>query len=190
MPDMLFKVVRIIGASFPVASSLVQFQSELDAYEFEQRLNNLEDPISSIHPNMGEVGQAIYSRISTDDSVNIQFDEKFYTSNIRCLSLLDAANYISLEKVIVQNLPLGINLTDPTFIIYLASIYEQKKAMLETLYEMVDGCEVGLPLSADSLSHDLELPKVLVCSLFQVYESRNLGICSGSWKKDSYRAIA
>ena len=42
--EWFIRLVRIAGASFPGASSLVQFQSELSAIQFENRLKALEDP--------------------------------------------------------------------------------------------------------------------------------------------------
>ena len=47
-----FKFVRIAGASFPVASSLVQLQSELDSDELNRRIQKLEDPISNLHEDV------------------------------------------------------------------------------------------------------------------------------------------
>src|SRR4051812_18777799 len=89
-----FASVRSIGASFPLASSLVQFHAELDSRATQERLRRLEDPVSVIHPDVREISRLIYQEIVRKGSTPVDFDPAFYQNYRRPLAMLEAAGYI------------------------------------------------------------------------------------------------
>ena len=58
--DWFAALVRIAGASFPGASSLVQLQAEIDSSSLLNRVQKLEDPISTLHGGVPETARCIY----------------------------------------------------------------------------------------------------------------------------------
>ena len=75
-----YSIVRIAGASFPVASSLVQLQSEIDSNALNERVAKLEDPVSNIHCDVPELARIIYQELKQTDGINLSFEEDFLKS--------------------------------------------------------------------------------------------------------------
>jgi elongation factor P hydroxylase len=63
--DWLFSIVRIAGASFPVASSLVQLQSEIDSKTLSKRVEKLDDSVSHLHKDIPELSKLIYQELKS-----------------------------------------------------------------------------------------------------------------------------
>jgi hypothetical protein len=175
--EWFFKIVRVAGVNFPGAASLVQLQAELDSNVMISRLEKLEDPISYLHEDVPELAKEIYKEMKASDSVNLDFSDEFYTQHSRTLAALESAGLISKNGVLGSRIPKGINLIDPSFIMYMCNLAEDPIKMQE-IVEIVDHCEVGLWLNGDELKESLSLPKCVIRAVFEIYESKGYGIVS------------
>lgn len=175
--EWFLKVVRVAGVNFPGAASFVQLQAELDSSAMTRRLEKLEDPISYLHDDAANLAREIYESLKASDSVYLDFSEEFYTGYSRPLAAFESAGLISINNVLGSRIPRGINLKDPSFIMYMCNLAEEPRKMRE-IAEIVDRCEVGLWLDGEQLKESIGLPKYVIRALFQIYESKGYGIMS------------
>lgn len=175
--DWFMKIVRVAGASFPGASSLVQLQSEIDSQAMAKRLKELSDPISYLHEDVPEASKIIYENLRNTDSSTLDFSEEFYSKFSRPLAALESVGLISKNGVIGSRIPLGINLIDPSFILYMCNLAEDPHKMQE-ITDIVDRCELGLWLDGAQLKDSIGLPVTVIRSVFEVYESKGYGVMS------------
>jgi len=177
--DWFIKIVRIGGASFPGTASLVQFQAELDAIQVREKLQKLEDPISYLHDDVPELSKEIYKALEQQDSVKLDFDDDFYSKYGRALAVIESQGLISTSGALGKTFPLDINLIDPSFIMYICSLSNIDSKM-EELFRIVDSCDKGKSLNGDSISQELILPRYVIKAVFQIFESKGYGFCSGA----------
>ncbi|AEG13649.1 hypothetical protein Sbal175_4440 (plasmid) [Shewanella baltica BA175] len=175
--DWFYKVVRIAGVNFPVAASFVQLQAELDSIAMYKRIEKLEDPISYLHEDIQEVSNLIYAQLVEEDSVNLNFNDEFYLKYSRPLATLTKSGYISQNNVMGSIIPIGINLIDPSFILYMCVITGDSKAM-DNLVKIVDECPVGQWLNGRTLKEDLTIPIYVIRAVFEVYQAKGYGLLS------------
>lgn len=175
--EWFFKTVRIAGASFPGASSLVQLQAELDYIKMEERITKLTDPISYLHDDIQEISKIIYLKLKELDSQTLDFDEQFYEKYSRALASLESQNYIKGQHIIGKQFKFGISLIDPSFIMYMCVLAEDNNKM-ESLTKAVDSCEVGKSLKGELLKSELGLPIEVIRAIFEIYSSKGYGLVS------------
>lgn len=175
--DWFFKIVRIAGVNFPVAASLVQMQAEIDSVAMANRLNKFEDPISYLHEDIPELAKLIYQNLQVNDSINLDFSDDFYSKYSRPLAALESSGFISKNSVLGSRIPLGINLIDASFIMYMCNLAEDPQKMTEII-DIVDRCEVGLWLDGNQLKDSLGLPKYVIRAIFDIYQAKGYGILS------------
>ncbi len=173
--DWFLSIIRIAGASFPVSSSLVQLQAEIDAQALSNRLEQLEDPISNLHEDIPELSKILYLKLKSEDKTNLLFNDEFYLKYSRALSSLESSGLIKAHGVLGNRYIKGITIIDPSFIVYLASIAENQEKM-EALYTLVDECNIGHWLDGHKL--DIDLPITVIRSVFDIFESKGYGVCS------------
>ncbi|MCD4754699.1 MAG: hypothetical protein K8R75_02700 [Deltaproteobacteria bacterium] len=173
--DWLLSIVRVAGASFPVASSLVQLQAEIDSKALLERVAKLEDPVSRLHDDVPELSRQIYRKLKLENSTKLDFDEEFYKKFGRALAVLESQGYIKGGHALGKNYAAGIRLVDPSYIMYLCAIEEDSEKM-ESLMKVVDGCKVGQWLDGNRIQIDLPLP--VIKAVFDIYESKGYGLCS------------
>ena len=173
--DWLLSIIRVAGASFPLASSLVQLQSEIDSKALKERVAKLEDPISRLHDDVPELSRQIYQKLKLENSTKLDFDEEFYRKFSRPLAGLESQGYIKGCHTVVKNYAKGIRLVDPSYIMYLCAIEEDSEKM-ESLMKVVDGCKVGQWLDGNRIQ--IELPLPVIQAVFDIYESQGFGLCS------------
>lgn len=183
--DWLFSIVRIAGASFPVASSLVQLQSEIDSKALLKRVEKLEDPVSFLHSDIPSLSKLIYHNLKSKQSLNLSFDDDFYSKYSRPLSALEAHGCIKGQHALTERYHAGIYLCDPSFIMYLCALAEDKNKM-EKLIKLVDACEVGSWLDGKQIKMDIDLPLPVIRAVFDIYESKGYGLCSKTVGVDQY----
>jgi len=184
-----FKLIKVAGAAFPVSASLVQLQAELDADKFEARLKSLEDPISSLHKDISAVSDAIFKKFKEKDNVSLCFDEEFYIRYSRVLATLNAKRLISKSGAIGSQIPLAIKIIDPSFILYMANMFENTHKMQE-LFDIADRCEIGVSINAEEIGESIGLPKYLIRAVFEIYEAKGYGYRSGGIAKFRYTGKA
>ena len=175
--DWFFKVIRVAGASFPVASSLVQLQAEIDSVEMTARIDKLSDPISHLHDDVQKLSKKIYKTLKLTDSVTLDFEDEFYSEFSRPLAALESQGFIKAQHAIGKRYACGISLIDPSFLMYMCAIAENNEKM-ENLNTAVDSCEIGKSLDGHSLQSQLELPLQVVRAMFSIYESKGYGLVS------------
>jgi len=170
-----FSIIRIAGVAFPVASSLVQLQAEIDSKALQRKVAKLEDPISHLHDDVPEVSRQIYQKLKLLNSVKLDFDDEFYKKFSRALAVIESKGYIKGGHALTKNYATGIRLIDPSYIMYLCALEENEEKM-ESLVKLVNDCKVGQWLDGKKISIDLPLP--VIKAVFDIYESKGFGICS------------
>lgn len=175
--DWFLKLIRVAGVNFPGAASLIQLQAEIDSVKFNDRLRKLEDPISYLHEDVPELSKEIYRTLVHQDSVVLNFDDVFYVKYSRALAAIESQGLISKNSVLGSRIPLGINLIDPSYILYMCALAEVDEKM-EAIVNIVDSCKVGMWLDGEKIKDEINLPKNVIKAVFQIYESKKYGTCS------------
>ena len=169
-----FSIIRIAGASFPVASSLVQLQAELDSKKLSSALNELSDPISNLHEDVPSASKEIYKKIRELDTNALTFSDDFYDQYTRPLAALEANGHIKKAQGVGQQYPINIRICDASYVMYLCALYEDSNSM-KKLVESVDNCKIGQLLDATDLNKTLDLPIEVIKAVFTIYESKGYG---------------
>jgi hypothetical protein len=175
--DWLFSIIRIAGVAFPFASSLVQLQAELDNKNLSKRIKRLEDPISHLHDDISKVAELICSNLKIQNQNTLSFDTEFYDNYARPLSMLESQHCIHGNHSIVHRYYAGISLCEPSFVMYLCALNEDEEKM-KRLISVTETCKPGQWLNGISIASDLGLPEPVVEAVFQIYQSKGLGILS------------
>lgn len=175
--DWFFKMIRIAGVNFPVAASFVQLQAELNSDKIADRLQKLEDPISFLHEDVPSVSREIYQTLVSQDSESLIFNDKFYEKYRRSLAALNERSFISLSEAVGVKVPLGIRVTDPSYMLYLCVLFEDKIKM-EKLINQVDNCQPGQWLDGQFIKNDIGLPEPVIRAVFEMYEAKGYGLLS------------
>ena len=187
--EWFLKIIRIAGVNFPGSASLVQLQAEYDSDLIASKLKKLEDPISFLHEDMPEVSMEIYQKLRNEDTINLDFEDVFYLKYSRVLAILAKERFISKKSVKGSRIPLGINVIDASYIMYMCSLKEDLKKMQEII-DIVERCEVGLWLHGDDLKDSIGLPKSVIHAVFEIYESKGFGILSKTMGSCEYLGSA
>ena len=175
--DWLLSITRVAGASFPVASSLVQLQSEIDAKSLLVRVAKLEDPVSHLHKDIPKASRIIYQKLKEDDSNTLNFENDFYKQYSRALAVLESQGYIKGGHALGQNYAEGITLIDPSYIMYLCALEEDANKM-ESLIKQIEACAIGDWLNGNVIKATTGLPIPTIMAVFEIFESKGYGLCS------------
>ena len=175
--DWFSSFIKVAGASFPVTSSFVQLLSELESREIQERIRNLEDPISKLHPNIHELSELLYETIWATDESHFDLPNYTYEKFSRALSCLESEGLVKGHHAIGNRYAAGIAITDPSYIIYMCALFEDAEKM-EKLYQEIDGCSIGSSLDGKEIKQDLGLPLPVISAGFQIFEAKGYGICS------------
>jgi len=173
----LMSVARIVGASLPFVPSLMQLQTEIDSVAIQRRLLALEDPISTLHPDIREVSEKLYKEMATTGVTKLRFDVAFYTQYSRSLAILEAQGFISGTHAIGAKYVDGFWVQDPRYVVYLCALYEDQGKM-DGLVQLLENCKPGQWLRGEAVEADLQLPLPVIKALFKLYEAKGLGNCS------------
>lgn len=185
----LFALTRVAGASFPLASSLVQLQAELSGLEIQARLREIEDPISHIHPDVRELAREIYIALRDRGLWPLEMSEDFYGRYSRPLAMLEAARHIDATHAIGRRFAGGIWSNGPSFTLYMCALYEDPGRM-DSLVTRVNEAPPGTHLDGRELARELDLPPATVKAVFESFSDKDLGLTSPSLRDLSYRAKA
>lgn len=175
--EWFLKIIRVAGVNFPISAALVQLQAEHDSELVALKFKELEDPISFLHDDMYEVTKIIYQNLRNKDSISLDFEDEFYLRYSRVLAVIEKEGFISKNSVFGSRIPLGINIIDASYIMYMCNLKEDPKKMQEII-DIVDRCEVGLWLHGDDLKDSIGLPKYVIRAVFEIYENKGFGILS------------
>jgi len=175
--DWFCKIIRIAGVNFPFAASLVQLQSEIDSIEFNERIRKLEDPINNLHKDICSVSEVLYSALSRSKKQTLYLSDQFYVEYSRPLAILEKQGYIVKIKEIGSFYPIGLRVSDPSFIMYMCNLFEDKIKM-QKAFEIVDSCKIGQWLNGDELKSEIGLPRSVICAIFEIYVAKGYGILS------------
>lgn len=175
--DWLFSIVRVAGVAFPVASSLVQLQAEIDSKALKERVTRLEDPVSYLHDDVPLLSRKMYQKLKLTNSAKLDFDEKFYKKYSRALAALESQGYIKGSHAIGKRFAAGIRLVDPSYIIYLCAL-EEDGIKMETLINIVENCKIGMWLDGNKIGATNGLALPVIKAVFDIYESKGYGLCS------------
>ncbi len=177
--DWFFKIIRIAGVNFPVAAAFVQLQAELESDKIADRLKKLEDPISFIHEDVPSLSREIYQTQASQDSESLSFNDEFYEKYRRPLAALNQRGFISISEALGVKVPLGIRVTDPSYMLYMCALFEDKTKM-ENLIDQVDSCRPDKWLDGEFIKDEMGLPKSVVRAVFKIYEAKGYGLLSNT----------
>ena len=167
-------VARVVGASLPFVPSLIQLQAEIDSSAIQQRLLALEDPISTLHPDIRAVSEKLYRELAATGNAKIRFDDAFYTQYSRPLAILEAQGFITGTHAFGTKYADGLWVQDPKYVVYLCALSEDQSKM-DGLVQLMENCTTGQWLRGEDIASDLHLPLPVIKALFQLYEARGLG---------------
>ena len=187
--DWLLSIVRVAGASFPVASSLVQLNSEIESKALFQRVSRLEDPISHLHEQVPELSKHIYEEVKKTNSTSVEFTDHFYKEFNRPLAALESHKFIKGSHAIGKQFAIGLIVVDPSYIMYMCALAEESQKM-EALINTVDSCEVGKWINGVEIHESLEIPLPVVQAVFKIYETKGYGLCSKTIGESKYMGKA
>lgn len=189
MVDRFLSLVRVAGASFPGAASLVQLQAEIDVQEMRRRLETLEDPIATIHPDVPAIGRIIYGALGTGMERRVSLEEDQYKRFGRPLAALEAKGLVRGGHTLARRYEDGLWVTDPFFLVYLARAFGDASELASVL-AAVDACDPPNWLDGAQLAKECGLPLSVVHAVFQIYEAVGYGITSKTIGESRYRATA
>jgi hypothetical protein len=190
-----FAMVRVLGSAFPLTSAVVRIQDEIDradSREVQRRLDDIEDPISALHPEVREVSRSIYEKLSATDANKLTFEPDFIDRHRRVLAILEGRGLIEATHTIGaggQFYGGELWVKSPTYLLYLASLYEDPELM-DQLVERVDTCAPGHWLDGRKIAEDIPLPIPVIKAVFDAYEAQGLGLCSRTVGAVQYNARA
>ena len=184
--DWFLKAVRISSAWNPIAAIFLQLQSEIDGVEINRRLNDLEDPISANCENSLKLTKAIYRQLKDE---NCSLSQDMYIQYARTLASFESEGYLKRRLAMGSPYAQGIESLDPTFILYLARLYEEQSSMSE-LYTLVDNCNIGVTIDGTQLAKSLAVPVDVVRAVFSLYVDKGFGLLSNERGTCNFRGIA
>ena len=183
------RLMRVAGVNFPVAASFIQISNELDSIEIQKRLTKLEDPISSLHEDIPSLSHVIYIALAENDSSALNFRDDVYDKYSRAFAKLDSQGLITKHNQAGTIYPALIEVSDASYIAYLATCFEDTKKM-DLLFTIVDSCKVGTWLNGHEIQKDIQLPLVVIKAIFDIFASNGFGICSRNIGECTYLANA
>ncbi len=173
----LFPLARVIGAGVPFGGVLVQLNAEWDARKVQERLQKLEDPISSLHPDVREFSRVAYDHIRATGESRLELSEADLAKYSRVIAILEGSGSLRGQHVLGRQHPLACWLNDPTYVLYMAALFEDPDAMAG-LTDRVNSGSAGTWLRGADLAKEYRVPLPVVRAMFQLYERRGLGLLS------------
>lgn len=184
-----FTIIRVAGASFPGASSLVQLQSELDANAFSERVKRLEDPISCLDTDVPKFSKNLYLEMKKTNNNKLKFGDELYQKYSRPIAILEANGLIDCDSAIGRDSPVAIWVLNPTYVMYLCQLYEDP-AKMELLIKQLEECPKGRWLGGKKLAEEIGVPIPVVSACFDIYEAKGYGMCSNEFGTVKYCGVA
>ena len=96
-----------------------------------------------------DLSKGIYIEPKNSDTISLNFPDEFYKKYSRALSALESSNYILQNNRIGSRIPLDIELSDPTYIFYMALQFENQESMQEIYGYCSTGVTIGESVSAE-----------------------------------------
>lgn len=169
---------RMVGTATPFTAWLVQLQAEIDSRAIQARLHKLEDPISSLHPDVRSISGEIYSRIKESGATSIELPDDVRERYGRVLAILEASGFIGGRGGLgTARFKLGMHVSDPYYLIYLAGQFEDPRAMDQIVAE-VDATRPPIQLLGEPIAARHHVPVPVVKAIFLLYEAKGLGLVS------------
>lgn len=180
---------RIVGAGMPFGGVAVQISAELESRDVQRRLRQIEDPISALHPDVRAVSELIYERLRGAGLSKIELSDTEQDQYARPLAMLEAEGLLDGTHVIGSHYSVGYWLRNPTFVLYMAALFEDADLM-ERLVEQIDQLKRGTWLNGIQLAEELALPVRTVQAVLELYARKGLGLMSREIGTVNYMARA
>ena len=159
--------------------------AEIGASQMECRLTRLEDPISTLHPDVPEVTGQLYDALRQEDDAHIHLEVHLYEQFSKALAVLEAQGCIKGLHSWGHRYSAGIRVVDPTFTMYMAARHEKQRAM-KALIERIETCERGKWIHGGELKAELALPLPVIAACFDVFEMKGYGLRSRELGRVAY----
>ncbi|MBA6296645.1 hypothetical protein [Colwellia sp. MB02u-9] len=184
-----------IGVSFctgdgilGVLQTLNEIKAGINSNSIENRLRQLEDPISCIHSDVPSVAAVLYIALEDRKSTDVTLTDRVFDKYRRPLTMLNAENYIEFDGAAGSSYP-DIIMGNPYFIIYSAAL-NNKNHEMNNLVAILDNSANGLWLEANDISQQVKLPVQVINAFFEVYSARGLGDISKMDSTYKYHVLA
>lgn len=138
-----------------------------------------------MHEDVALVSKEIYQVLKEINAPLLKFEEDFYTRFSIPLAVLEKSGFIKHETILASRIPAGTTLKDPSSVIYMCPLAENKAKMVEAI-DLVDGCEPGVWIDGKTLSASLDLPDFVLNSIFKIYEAKGYGLVSKTINECKY----
>src|SRR5690242_17124029 len=94
-------MIHMAAQSNPFTAALSAMQAGLDSQDMQHRLRALEDPVSTLHPDIRAVAKALYDEVArTNESYLTQLPRSFYDQYGRPLTLMESVGVVSGQHTI------------------------------------------------------------------------------------------
>jgi hypothetical protein len=173
----ILALARVIGAGIPFGGMVVQMSAEWDARKVQQRLYKLEDPVSALHPDVREFSKLLYAQVTASDESRIQLSDGELDRYTRVIAILESSGFLQGTHALGRRHPIALWVTNPTYLLYMAALFENPDAMAKLTYH-VDSCAAGQWLKGAEVASECGVPLPVVRAIFELYESRGLGLLS------------
>jgi len=167
---------------------MVQLQAEIDSREMQKRLLALEDPLSSLHPDIRELSNVLYGLLRSSGN-KIPVEPSLYGRYPRAFHILEAEGMIHPNHVLGRTFPAEVWVRNPSYILYMAALFEDADRM-DALVALIDAASPKTWLRGTDLANQLGVPMPTIRAVFQMYEQRGLGLLSKEIGTANYCAIA
>ncbi len=131
----------------------------------------------------------LYAEVQRTNGSRVELGDADFANYARVIALLEHAGHLRGQRVLGRQHPLALRLADPTYVLYMAGLFENPDAM-GMLVERVDSGSFGTWLHGDALASEYKVPLPVVRAVFELYASRGLGLLSDEIGRLSYMCKA
>lgn len=164
----------MICVSSSFTAWIVQLETDLTIDEILSRLEKLEDPIGSLHPDVPAVAKLLYSNLQQAESNSIVLEVADYEQYSRPLRILESQEHLVGKHELGKSFSKGLRVHSVDFMLYMCCVSGHTKN-LDSCIEIVDRCSRGESLRSLEVVRQTSLPNAVVVAVFDLYVSMGLG---------------
>lgn len=178
--QVILSLFKVIGASLPIVPSLIQMDSEIKQRELLERIDRLEDPISTLHEDVYSVSECIYKKIKERNRLTLEFEDGFYKRYSKPLFSLEKKGYIQGCHAAGRFFARGFQVKDPYYIASYLCVFFEDPGKYAELFEKMNNSKRGDIFYSDQTAQELCLPEPVICAVFKIYGQKGWGDFSQS----------
>jgi|GEM_PF-3670191 len=170
---------KIIFASLPGFSNVIQYFAELESEEIERRLRVLEDPLGQFDSGAKDLCVKLYDAVKSCESVSAKIPwSDCFEPFLKTLRRFEAHGMISGTPVLGDTNAYrhGIWLK-PRFLVYIAMLGGDEP-WCRDLADLMSQLDSGNSLDGKKVAQSIKLPLPVIDAYFHLFESEGQGMKS------------